>query len=125
MSEALFQALITPPFVLGQYIVAFGWEAAVIFSAIIALVVAGVLALNHGTRAPRWIFVPLLLAHVQVIVHSQFGPAAWWVVVAVMVASIAWLVWKCRDVPVAGLLFACFCLVYCGAPALVIYLNQL
>jgi hypothetical protein len=123
MIEALFQSLIAPPFVLGQFIVGFSWPAAIAFSGLIALVVGGVLALNHGTRAPRWILLPLLLAHLQGFAQSQFGPLAWWGVVLLMVASIGWLVWACRSTLVAGLLFAWFCIVYCGAPALAIYLT--
>ena len=121
MIQLLFQSLIAPLFQLGQHIIAFSWQAAIVFSAIVALAIGGVIALNHGTRAPRWIFVPVLLTHVQVFVRGQFGIYGWWVIAAVTVASIFWLVWKCRETPVAALLFAWFCTVYSFSTMLMIY----
>ena len=81
------------------------------------------LTLNYGTKAPRWFFLPLVLAHLQVFAYGQFGLYAWYASVVLFIASVAWLVWACRETLVAGLLFAFFVVVYATPPALLIYFS--
>ena len=115
LTDALFQALISPWLLFGEYVLAFSWPAAIVISGAIALAVGALLALNYGTKAPRWIFVPIFLTHAQVFADIQWGMPAWWVVVVLLAASIGWLVWKCREIPVAAALLGWACLVYGGA----------
>jgi hypothetical protein len=120
MINTLFQALAQPPLMMAQLVLGFSWPAALVISAAIALFVGGLLALNYGTKAPRWFLLPLLLAHLQVFAYGQYGLIAWYVAFALFLASIAWV---CRETLLAGLLFAYFLLVYGGAPAVLIYFS--
>jgi hypothetical protein len=106
---------------MAQLVMGFSWPAALVISAAIGLFIGGLLALNYGTKAPRWFLLPLLLAHLHVFAYGQFGLLAWYPVFALFLLSIVWLVWVCREVLLAGILFAYFLLVYGGAPALLIW----
>ena len=121
MNEVLFQSLVTPVLVLGQMIVAFSWPAAIVFSGLIALAAGAMMALNHGTKAPPWVLLPVLLTHLQVFAYGEFGTRIWWLVVALTAVSIGWMTYRFRAALVAGLMFAWFALVYGGMTAIYVY----
>lgn len=121
MTEVLFQSLVTPFLVLGQLIVGFSWPAAVVVSGFVALAVGAILALNHGTKAPRWIFLPLVLTHGQIFAYGQFATPGWATIVVLTVMAIGWMLWKFRNALVAGLMFAWFALVYGSVTTLYVF----
>ena len=123
MINTLFQAFAQPPLMIAQLVLGFSWPAFVVIGAFIGLGIAALLTLNYGTKAPRWFFLPLVLAHLQVFAYGQFGLYAWYASVVLFIASVAWLVWACRETLVAGLLFAFFVVVYATPPALLIYFS--
>lgn len=121
--DILFQSLVMPILLLGQLTVAFSWPAFIVLTGFIALIAGAIMALNHGTKAPRWVLLPLLVTHLQAFAYGQFATMGWMVSVGLNVLAIVWMLFKFRSAPLAGVMFAWFALVYGAATAFFVYVQ--